>query len=152
MDSINTLVGRSCLLRRMCDLIRRKHYSIGTKQVYVSWFKRFILCHDKRHSEQIAEPGIERFLSHPASDRRIGASIPNQALNEAWNPKADQNPSNRARDSIDRVGIKINIDGLELCGCVRQARGIWHSRQKLWELSYTQVVFLGWKIVLQRDS
>ena len=125
MDNINTIVGQSRLLRRMHDFGGRRHYSsIRTEQVYVSWFKRFILCHDKRHSEQRAEPGIERFLSHPASDQTVAASIPNQALNAVWNSKADQSWSNRARDPSGRVVIKVNIGGLELRDCVKRAVGV----------------------------
>lgn len=40
------------LLERVRDAIRTKHYSIRTEQAYVGWIRRFILFHDKRHSER----------------------------------------------------------------------------------------------------
>jgi hypothetical protein len=37
------------LLDLVRNLIRKKHYSIRTEEAYVSWIKRFILFHGKRH-------------------------------------------------------------------------------------------------------
>jgi hypothetical protein len=43
--------------------MRRKHYSIGTEQVYIDWIKRFILYHDKRHPKEMAEEEVAHFLT-----------------------------------------------------------------------------------------
>ena len=37
------------LLDQVRDAIRLKHYSIRTEEAYVSWIKRYILFHNKRH-------------------------------------------------------------------------------------------------------
>ncbi|MGH8477010.1 MAG: phage integrase N-terminal SAM-like domain-containing protein [Methylococcales bacterium] len=36
-------------MNRARDAIRVRHYSIRIKQCYISWIKRFILFHNKRH-------------------------------------------------------------------------------------------------------
>ena len=40
---------KSELLEQIRQVIRRKGYSIRTEEAYVSWIKRFILFHNKRH-------------------------------------------------------------------------------------------------------
>ena len=35
------------------DAVRRKHYSLSTKQTYVSWIKRYILLHSERHPREM---------------------------------------------------------------------------------------------------
>jgi integron integrase len=77
----NIIVGRSKLLGRVRDVIRRKHYSIRTEEAYLQWIKRFILFHDKRHPQEMGAPEIERFLTHLAVNRQVAASTQNQALN-----------------------------------------------------------------------
>jgi len=69
------------LLDRVRAVIRKKHYSIRTEEVYVKWMREFILFHDKRHPEEMREPEINAFLSHLASARHVSASTQNQALN-----------------------------------------------------------------------
>ncbi len=54
------------LLDQVRELIRRKHYSIRTEQAYVSWIKRYILFHKKRHPLKMGKAEIEDFLSHLA--------------------------------------------------------------------------------------
>ena len=68
------------LLDQVRDAIRRKHYSIRTEEAYVSWIKRFILFHNKRHPREMGAPEIEAFLTHLAVERRVAASTQNQAL------------------------------------------------------------------------
>ena len=50
------------LLDQVRDRIRLKHYSLRTEKSYVSWIKRFILYHDKRHPKEMREKDIEAFL------------------------------------------------------------------------------------------
>ncbi len=68
------------LLDQVRDAIRRKHYSIRTEEAYVSWIKRFILFHNKRHPREMGAPEVEAFLTHLAVERRVAASTQNQAL------------------------------------------------------------------------
>jgi hypothetical protein len=37
------------LLDQVRAVIRRKHYSLRTEEAYVTWIKRYILFHKKRH-------------------------------------------------------------------------------------------------------
>ncbi len=70
--------------RRLLDQVRRRlraeHLSLSTEKTYVSWIRRFILYHGKRHPKEMAEPEINAFLSHLAADRQVSASTQNQAL------------------------------------------------------------------------
>ncbi|MDB5348112.1 MAG: integron integrase [Schlesneria sp.] len=60
---------------------RLKRLSYRTEQAYVSWAKRFILFHNKRHPKEMGEQEIEAFLTHLARNRGVAASTQNQALN-----------------------------------------------------------------------
>ena len=68
------------LLDQVRHLIRVKHYSIRTEEAYVSWIKRFILFHDKRHPKDMEKKEIEAFLTHLAVNREVAASTQNQAF------------------------------------------------------------------------
>jgi integron integrase len=68
------------LLDQVRDAIRLKHYSIRTEESYVTWIKRYILFHNKRHPNAMGSAEIEAFLSHLAVDQQVAASTQNQAL------------------------------------------------------------------------
>jgi integrase len=68
------------LLDRVRWHMRVKHYSIRTEESYVDWIRRFIVFHRKRHPDQMGEEEIAEFLSHLAKERRVSASIQNQAF------------------------------------------------------------------------
>jgi len=68
------------LLDRVSEAIRLKHYSPRTEEAYVSWIRRFILFHDKRHPREMGATEIEAYLTHLAVDRNVSASTQNQAL------------------------------------------------------------------------
>jgi len=55
------------LLGRVRLRIRIKGYSIRTEKSYVSWIKRFILFHNKRHPNEMGKVEIEAFLSYIVS-------------------------------------------------------------------------------------
>jgi integron integrase len=57
-----------------------RHYSMRTEEAYVSWIKRFILFHGKRHPLEMGEDEITRFLSALAVHGQVSASTQNQAL------------------------------------------------------------------------
>ncbi len=58
-----------------------RHYSLRTETVYVSWIKRFILFHDKKHPVEMGVDHISAFLTYLAERRNVAASTQNQALN-----------------------------------------------------------------------
>jgi len=68
------------LLDQVRDAIRLKHYSIRTEKAYVSWIKRYILFHTKRHPNEMGSAEIEAFLTYLAVDQHVAASTQNQAL------------------------------------------------------------------------
>jgi integrase len=67
------------LLDRVCDHLRKLHYSHRTEQQYLLWIRRFILFHGKRHPADMASREVEDFLTHLAVDRKVSASTQNQA-------------------------------------------------------------------------
>jgi integron integrase len=68
------------LLDHVCDAIRLKHYSIRTEESYITWIKRYIFFHNKRHPSELGSAAIEAFLTHLAVDQKVAASTQNQAL------------------------------------------------------------------------
>ena len=54
--------------------------SYRTEQAYVSWIKRFIFFHNKRHPNEMDETDVSRFLTFLAVRRNVSASTQNQAL------------------------------------------------------------------------
>jgi integrase len=72
--------GNPKLLDRVRDVIRRKHYSFRTEQIYTDWIRRFILFHGKRHPSEMAETEVTQFLTHLAREGKVAASTQNQAL------------------------------------------------------------------------
>jgi hypothetical protein len=65
---------------RVRNHLRKLHYNYRTEQQYLSWIRRFILFHGKRHPADTAAPEVEDFLTHLAVDRSVSASTQNQAL------------------------------------------------------------------------
>ena len=85
IDSPNRIKERNMaakpkLLEQVKQKIRLKHYSIRTEHAYVSWIRRFILFHGKRHLEQLGKPEVEAFLSDLAIRGKVAASTQNQAF------------------------------------------------------------------------
>jgi integron integrase len=68
------------LLHQVRDAIRLKHYSIRTEQSYVTWIKRYIFFHGKRHPNEMGAAEIEVFLTHLAVQQQVASSTQNQAL------------------------------------------------------------------------
>ncbi len=68
------------LLEQVQDVIRLKHYSYQTEKTYISWIRRYILFHDKRHPKDMGGTEIEAFLTHLAVQENVAASTQNQAL------------------------------------------------------------------------
>ncbi len=69
------------LLDRVRYRIRVMGYSIRTEQSYVSWIRRFILFHNKRHPQDMGKGEIEAYLTHLAVTRHVAPSTQNQAFN-----------------------------------------------------------------------
>jgi len=68
------------LLDQVRTVIRVKHFSLSTEKAYVTWIRRFILFHGKRHPQYLGEEEIRQFISHLAVDAKISASTQTVAL------------------------------------------------------------------------
>ncbi len=68
------------LLDRVRAALRIRHYSRRTEEVYVSWIRRYILFHDKRHPVEMGAPEVTTFLTTLAVEGKVAASTQNQAL------------------------------------------------------------------------
>lgn len=136
------------LLDRVRETLRVKHYSIRTEEAYLSWIRRYIFFHDKRHPQTMGTPEIEAFLTYLAVHNNVAASTQNQALcailflyNEVLGQEVDPVDAIRAkkpkrlpvvlsREEVERVitamaGINQLVarllygSGLRLAECLR---------------------------------
>jgi integron integrase len=78
---MTTRHGRSPFLDQLRAAVRARYYSIRTEDAYISWAKRFILFHGKRHPTEMGEVEVAAFLSHLAVELRVAPATQNQALN-----------------------------------------------------------------------
>jgi integron integrase len=68
------------LLDEVRSVLRRRHFSLRTEEVYINWIKRFILFHNKRHPIDMGEEEIRAFLSYLAVRENVASSTQNVAL------------------------------------------------------------------------
>lgn len=68
------------LLPAMRRLLRLRHYSRRTEDVYVRWVQRYVLFHGRKHPRELGESEISAFLSSLAEGGRVAAGTQNQAL------------------------------------------------------------------------
>ncbi|WP_263975589.1 phage integrase N-terminal SAM-like domain-containing protein [Leptolyngbya sp. 7M] len=57
-----------------------KHYSYRTEPSYLSWTRRYILFHNRRHPNEMGAEDIAAVLTSLAGERNVAASTQNQAL------------------------------------------------------------------------
>jgi hypothetical protein len=62
------------LLDQVKMAMRTRHMSPRTEEAYVSWIRRFIIFHGKRHPREMGEPEVTGFLSHLATHQHVSAS------------------------------------------------------------------------------
>lgn len=62
------------------DRMRTRHLAYRTEQAYLQWIRRYLRFHDRRHPRELGAEGVERFLSHLATHRKVSPSTQNQAL------------------------------------------------------------------------
>jgi integron integrase len=67
-------------LEEVRRVLRVKHYSLRTEEVYVGWVRRFVLANGRRHPRELGADEVESFLSHLAVQGKVAASTQNQAL------------------------------------------------------------------------
>jgi len=60
--------------------MRMRHLSQRTEKTYVSWIRRYILFHGRRHPRELTAGDVSGFLTWLAVDRQVSASTQNQAF------------------------------------------------------------------------
>lgn len=60
--------------------LRERRFSRRTEEAYVSWIRRYIVYHGRRHPRELGETDVQRFLSALAVEGQVAASTQNQAL------------------------------------------------------------------------
>lgn len=68
------------LLEQVSDVARFRHLSLRTEQAYLTWIRRYILFHQKRHPRELGAAEIRSFLTHLAVKDRVAAATQNQAF------------------------------------------------------------------------
>jgi len=76
------------LLDQLSERLRVMHYAFRTEQAYRQWAKRYLKFLRQRdpqgrwvHPSEAGAEGVQAFLNHLATRRRVSASTQNQALN-----------------------------------------------------------------------
>lgn len=80
---INRMVGgrpAPRLFEEVRRVLRLKHYSLRTEEVYLGWIRRFVLANGRRHPRELGAAEVEQFLSALAVQGKVAASTQNQAL------------------------------------------------------------------------
>jgi len=73
-------LGKSELLEQIRTELRTGHYSRRTEEAYISWTRRFILFHNKRHPKDMGTEEIKSFINNLATNHHVSSSTQNQAL------------------------------------------------------------------------
>ena len=83
MDDIRPALrhGSTRFMDQLRQSLRDKGYAYQTEKTYLHWIRRFILFHQKRHPESMAEPEINAFLSHLGNQRHCSPATQRVALN-----------------------------------------------------------------------
>jgi hypothetical protein len=63
------------LLDKVRTELRTKHYSNKTEKAYLSWIKRFILFHNKRHSKSMGAEEIKVFINNLFTNHTVQSSV-----------------------------------------------------------------------------
>jgi len=69
------------LLDEVKSILRVKHYSKRTEDVYIKWIKDYIVYHNKRHPKEMGAEEIKIFINYLANNKHVSASTQNQAIN-----------------------------------------------------------------------
>jgi integron integrase len=68
------------LLGQMRRRMQLRHYSRRTQEAYLSWVRRFVRFHGRRHPRALDAANLRAFLADLATRGRVSASTQNQAM------------------------------------------------------------------------
>ncbi len=77
---MNLEIKKPKLLDQVRNDLRVNHYSRKTAETYISWIKRYILFHNKRHPKEMGKEEIQNFVNYFAIEKHVASSTQNQAL------------------------------------------------------------------------
>ena len=69
------------LLPKMRNILARNHDSPNTLQTYLYWTKQYIYFHNKQHPKDLGIDGLEKFLTHLATQKHVSPSTQSKTLN-----------------------------------------------------------------------
>ena len=131
VGSVGTVIVKGCepkLLDRVRDAIRTRHYSRRTEDAYVTWIRRLIVHHGKRHPSTMGTAEISAFLTWLAVRQRVSASTQHQALSailflyrDVLGIELGTLPSIVRARTPERLPVVLSRD--EVTAVVRQLRG-----------------------------
>jgi integrase len=99
------------LLDQVRDRLRLKHHSIRTEYSYISWIKRYILFHNKRHPQEMGTEVLNMDLDDQINAVRAKTTVMS---------KDETLRVIRALDGVHRLmAILLYGTGLRLMECVR---------------------------------
>jgi hypothetical protein len=108
------------LLDRVRAAIGAKHYSPHTETAYLTWIRRFIFFHGRRHPETLGADEVNAFLALLATGRHVSASTQNQASSALLFLYASV--LNRPLDGLSHVvtakrPVRLPVNRSTLIGC-----------------------------------
>jgi integron integrase len=62
------------------EKMRTRHFAYRSEQAYLSWIRRYVNFHNRKHPREMGSREVEAFLTHLAVDAHVSASTQNQAL------------------------------------------------------------------------
>ncbi|MCI0549738.1 MAG: integron integrase [Anaerolineae bacterium] len=68
------------LLEQYSETLRNRHYSLRTERTYISWVRKYILHHNKRHPREMGVAEINDFITYIVNQKTVSASTQNQAI------------------------------------------------------------------------
>ncbi len=74
-------MARSLFLTSIEEYMFARRYAKRTIQSYLTWIRRFILFHNKKHPREMGDEQVEAFLNHLVLERHVAANTQALALN-----------------------------------------------------------------------
>lgn len=91
------------LLDQLRNAIRLKHYPLSTETAYVSWAKRYILFHNKRHPNEMGARHIQAFLTHLAVEKHVTTTF----MINRWATRSKRPPNYQAFKSTSPLMYSV---------------------------------------------
>jgi hypothetical protein len=71
------------LLDKVRTELRTRYYSSKTEKAYLSWIKRFILFHNKRHPKDMGAEEIKAYINNLATNHQVASATQNRLYMKA---------------------------------------------------------------------